>query len=71
MALANHLKTKRVDAGFTVADVARASSVSDKTIRKVENRDINVKKETKVKILKGLEQLTGEKYPYPVVFPQG
>jgi DNA-binding XRE family transcriptional regulator len=71
MASENNLKNVRQSAGVTVAQLNRASGVSDKTIRKIENRIIKGKVETKVNIIKGLTGLTGVDYQYKDIFPYG
>jgi DNA-binding XRE family transcriptional regulator len=69
MASENNLKKIRQSAGVTIAQLARESEISDKTIRKIENRTIDGKIETKAKIINGLKEITGVDYQYRDFFP--
>jgi transcriptional regulator with XRE-family HTH domain len=70
MAISNKLREIRENEGLSVAELARASEVSDKTIRKIETRRLNkARKITKVKTVKGLNKLIDEKYSYEDIYP--
>ncbi len=69
MAVENHLKRYRQSAGLSIAELAREADVSDKTIRKIENRLIPGKVETKVKIVIGLNSLAKRDYQIKEIFP--
>lgn len=69
MPFENNLRKLRQDDGKTIAELARISEVSDKTIRKIENRVINGKVETKSKIIKGLNKLCNKDFNYKDIFP--
>jgi len=71
MASENKLRQVRVEAGVTIAELARKARVSDTTIRKIETRKISGKPETKRSILIGLSKITGVEYVYIEVFPWG
>lgn len=71
MAAPNNLRHLRQAAGISVAALSRASSVSDKTIRKTENRIIDPRRETKARMINGLNDLTKQNYSYSAVFPNG
>ncbi len=70
MASQNRLREIRQSVeGITVAALARAAEVNEKTIRKIETRKEKGKVETRVKIVKGLNSLSGGKYSLDDIFP--
>lgn len=71
MAIENKLRFFRENSGISVAELERASGVSDRTIRKIETRKYKAKKTTKVKILLGLKKLAQQDFKYEEVYPQG
>lgn len=70
MASQNRLREIRQSVeGITVAALARAAEVNEKTIRKIETRKEKGKVETRVKIIKGLNSLSGGNYSLEDIFP--
>ena len=71
----NKLKKIRTENGFSRADLSRASTVSDKTLQRLEKGANNVRLDTKYRALEGLNILLRGKgkreKDFRDVFPNG
>ncbi len=69
----NNLKTIRVGAGLSIAELSRRARVSDKTIRQLERGSGNHKLETKHRIVNALNRYLAstKNYTFDDVFPEG